>query len=223
MRLLCIVIVYFSFCQFTQAYTFDRKMPSEVKQEILKDLSFMSSIEGRSPSALHQEIFGLMNGDNYNQFFKDRVKKFGLSTCGSKNSVACVIPWVTNTVYLTENYTKFKHPQIARLLVLYHEARHTEGHNRNWPHAKCPQPFNDENGQARTSIWTGASLAGAPGCDSSYKGAYGSTVVLMKNIALNCENCSEKVLMDAEIYADDQLIRVTDPKAKEDILNDLYR
>jgi hypothetical protein len=143
--------------------------------------------------------------------------------CGSANAVACVIPWFPNKIFFTQNYVKFQHPQISRLMVVYHEARHTERENNNWGHARCPVPFLDENGEPMRSIWTGAELAGEPACDVTPFGSYGSSMIMLKNISKYCTTCNEKVKMDAGIYADDQFGRVIDSGARKAIIEDLYQ
>ena len=125
-------------------------------------------------------------------------------------------------MWLTNNYIKFSHPQIARLMIVFHESRHTESQNENWQHARCPQPFLDASGQDMKSIWTGASLAGEPACDTTPYGSYGSSLIMLKNVSKYCVNCSEKVKMDAGIYADNQFTRITDSEARSKIQQDLF-
>jgi hypothetical protein len=183
----------------------------------------MASIEGSETSRLHQEIFGEVGGANYKKFFESRVTDIGLHGCGSANAVACVIPFLGHTrIWLTENYTKFSHPQIAKMMIVFHEARHTEKQNGYWSHADCPTPFVDKNGQEIKSIWTGATLAGEPACDETPFGSYGSSMILLKNVSKFCSNCTEKVRSDAGLYADDQYKRITDEDARNEIWTDLY-
>jgi hypothetical protein len=203
------------------AYEFDPSLPKAVANQMSQDLAFMNSIEGGHVTPLHQGIFGKMDGAGYKQFFESRVRRIGYNACGGGNAVACVIPSLSSSsIWITNNYIKFSHPQISRLMVVYHETRHTEVKNGNWMHADCPIPFLDENGNEMKSIWTGARLAGEAACDSTPLGSYGSSTILLKNISLHCDNCNEKVKMDAGIYADDQLGRVTDPTAKADMKRD---
>jgi hypothetical protein len=70
------------------------------------------------------------------------------------------------------------------------------------------------------SIWTGAKLEGQPACDSTQYGSYGSSTILLKNVALFCSNCNSKVKMDADLYATDQLGRIDDPGIKAAMVND---
>ena len=117
------------------------------------------------------------------KFFKDRVTSVGLNDCGNGGAVACVIPMVDSSkIWLTQNYIKFSHPQIARLMVVFHESRHTEDANGNWPHATCPTPFLDKSGQDMKSIWTELPLAGEPACDITPFGSYGSSMIMLKNV-----------------------------------------
>lgn len=205
------------------AFDFEDDVPADIQKQIKDDLKFMGSMEGGTASLLHQKIFGMVDGPTYHKFFDTRVEHVGMNSCGSGNAVACVIPMFgSSTIWLTQNYVKFSHPQVAKMMVVYHEARHTEDDNGNWSHAICPKPFLDDKGQPMKSIWTGAFLAGEAACDSTPFGSYGSSMIMLKNIQKFCTNCSEKVKMDAGIYADNQLLRVTNVAAKNAILKDLY-
>lgn len=206
-----------------QAYTFDPSLPKNVAEQIKQDLDFMATIRSDQVSALHNQIFGKMDGA-YKTWFENRVTSIGLNSCGGGSAVACVIPFMgSSRMWVTQNYIKFSHPQISRLMVVFHEARHTEVRNGNWGHATCPEPFKDENGNDKKSIWTGAPLAGEPACDETPFGSYGSSMILLKNVSKFCANCSEKVKMDAGLYADDQLGRVIDEDAIRSIRKDLYQ
>jgi hypothetical protein len=192
---------------------FDTNVPATLKAQILEDLKFMGSIRSTNATPLHQKIFGTVSGEAYTRFFNTRVQSVGVSDCGSANAVACVMPMYGAKIWMTNNYVKFSHPQIARLSVVYHEARHTERENGNWGHATCPTPFRNSQGQDIKSIWTGALLQGEPACDVTPFGSYGSQTILLRNIAMNCSNCTEKVRADANLYALDQLQRVVDKNA----------
>jgi hypothetical protein len=205
------------------AYTFDADVPADIQAQMTSDLGFVSTIQGNGASSLHQQIFGQVDGPTYQKFFESRVQAVGLNDCGNGAAVACVIPMIDSSkIWLTQNYIKFSHPQIARLMVVFHESRHTEDQNGNWGHATCPTPFLDKNGQDMKSIWTGASLAGQPACDVTPFGSYGSSMIMLKNVSKFCTNCGDKVKMDAGIYADDQFGRVIDPGAIQQINKDLY-
>jgi hypothetical protein len=208
---------------FAYDFTFDSDVPADIQSQTMNDLNFIASIQSTTQSDLHKQIFGAVDGGEYARFFDTRIREIGMDDCGSGNAVACVITFYANKMWLTQNYIKFSHPQIARLMVLFHEARHTERQNRNWPHANCPRPFVDEQGNPMKSIWTGAPLAGQAACDSTPMGSYGSSMILLKNVSKFCTNCTDKVKMDAGIYADDQFGRVTNASAREQIKNDLYR
>jgi len=208
---------------FASAYTFEDKVPADIKAQMVNDLGFMDTIQGEKTSALHQQIFGQVQGPNYTKFFESRVTHIGMDSCGGGKAVACVIPFYgSSKMWLTENFIKFSHPQISRMMVVFHEARHTEVKNNNFPHATCPVPFKDADGTDMKSIWTGATLAGEPACDRTPFGSYGSSMIMLKNIQKFCTNCTDKVKMDAGIYADDQFKRVIDQNAIQAIRKDLY-
>jgi hypothetical protein len=194
---------------------FDSNVEAPLKKQMLEDLAFIGSVQGAKASPLHQKVFGQVNGSMYSDWFGNRIFSIGKNGCGSGNAVACVIPYMdSNKMWVTKNYTQFDHPQIARVSVIYHEARHSETQNGNWSHATCPTPFKDANGNDIKSIWTGAMLAGQPACDVTPFGSYGSQTILLKNISMNCDNCNSKVKADAEMFGNDQLGRVIDARAK---------
>ena len=228
MKLISQLMVVLAFAapaaSFANTPTFDSDVPADVKAGMIQDLAFVAQLQGKGVSALHKQIFGNVDGPTYKNFFETRVKGVGLNDCGNAKAVACVIPFEDSTkIWLTPNYTKFDHPQITKMMIVYHEARHTEDAHGNWPHATCPTPFLDKNGKDMKSIWTGASLAGEPACDITPFGSYGSSMIMLKNISKFCTNCTDKVKMDAGLYADDQFGRVTDATAITQIKNDLYK
>lgn len=207
-----------------RAATFDKNVPEDIKQQMIADMNFVGTIQGSSVSDLHKQIFGNVSGQDYVKFFDSRVTAIGLSTCGSSLAVACVQPMLgASKMWITNNYIKFSHPQIARSMVVFHESRHTETQNGFWSHANCPKPFIDPaTNKPITSIWTGSQLAGEPACDVTPFGSYGSSMIMLKNISKFCANCTDKVKMDAGIYADDQFKRIIDAKAVAAIKKDLY-
>ena len=205
-------------------FTFDRSVTQIIQTQMTQDLEFIETIQSQTQSDLHKQIFGPSDGKAYSQFFNSRITSIGMNNCGNANAVACVIPFRDSSkMWLTANYVKFSHPQIARLMVVFHESRHTEDNHGNWPHANCPKPFEDPQNQPMKSIWTGSELAGEPACDETPFGSYGSSLIMLKNISKYCTNCTEKVKMDAGIYADDQVKRIIDPTAIQQIYDDLYR
>jgi hypothetical protein len=200
---------------------FDSNVPKDIQAQMLNDLTFMAELQGSNQTAFHKQIFGDFSGNSYKNFFETRVRKIGMNACGGGNAVACVIPFLaSNKMFLTNNFVKFSHPQIARMMVVYHEARHTESQQGNWAHDTCPTPFLDEQGHDKKSIWTGAILAGEAACDSTAFGSYGSSTILLKNVTKFCANCSDKVKMDADIYAIDQLGRINRDDVKKSMIAD---
>lgn len=208
----------------TQAHAalkYDNNVPADIQAQMNADLDFMAQISGSGQTPFHSQIFGNVDGASYRTFFDTRITSVGMSSCGGGNAVACVQPFFNpNKMWLTNNFIKFSHPQIARLMIVYHEARHSETRNGNWRHSNCPRPFLDENGKDMVSIWTGAPLAGEPACDSTHQGSYGSSTILLKNVSKFCANCADKVKMDADIYATDQLGRIDRADVKRAMLAD---
>jgi hypothetical protein len=200
---------------------FDSNVTPELKAQVMNDIQFMTSVQGSGATAMHRFVFGAVSGSTYAQWLGTRIFSLGLNNCGMGNAVACVYPTIANKMFITPNYIKFDHPQIARLSVIYHEARHTENAHNNWPHATCPTPFKNAQGGDMRSIWTNAMLQGEPACDITPYGSYGSQTILLQNIALNCSNCSSKVKSDANLFAADQLGRIIDPRSHAAMKQDL--
>lgn len=204
-------------------FSFDAGVPLRIQAQFKNDIEFMSHIEGANASPLHKEIFGELSGKVYKTWWESRIKSVGVASNLNPKMVAAVNTAVDSTkMLLTPNYINLDAPQIGRLQTIIHEARHTESENFFWMHALCPTPFLDKDGQDMRSILTGATLAGEPACDTTSKGAYGSSVIILKNISLYCSNCSAKVKMDAALYADEQLKRITDKVALQEIQTDCY-
>lgn len=217
-------IILSLFLSSAQALVFDSSVPKDVANQMNEDLSFIAQVQGKNQTPLHQQIYTKVDGKVYREFFDSRIKSVAMSKCGGGNAVACVMPvFAPSTMWLTNNYIQFSHPQIARLMVVFHEARHTERKNGNWGHATCPTPFLDDQGKNKVSIWTGAPLAGEPACDVTPLGSYGSSTIMLKNISMNCTSCSEKVKMDADLYATDQLERISDKNSKLKMIDDFKK
>ena len=218
MRILLVLLMTVS-CQAFAALSFDAGVPQNIQTQFSKDIDYSSSLTLSAPTPLHKQVFGTEQTP-YGKFFQDRISKVGYEET-EDIAVAFVSPWIDNKMFLTQNFLKFSHPQIARLMIFFHEARHTEKSQGHWSHAYCPDPFLDKNGKEVTSIWTGSPLAGEAGCDTKALGAYGISVIMLKNIAKSCTNCNEKVKMDADLYSTDQLNRLINPAAVKQILSDL--
>ena len=148
------VVVFALFTSFAHAaLKFDANVPADLKAQMLQDISFIQSIHNASAaSPMHQKVFGDVDGSNYFNWLNKRVFAVGLDGCGSPNAVACVKIFFANKMWMTQNYIKFSHPQISRMMVVYHEARHTESDQGNWSHATCPTPFKDAKGKDMRKI-----------------------------------------------------------------------
>ncbi|MFI5361060.1 MAG: hypothetical protein ACHQ49_03735 [Elusimicrobiota bacterium] len=203
---------------------FDADVPEDIQKQMRADMAFIGGIKGGAGTPLHQKIFGAVDGATYVNFFETRVTGIGMNDCGSGKAVACVIPFQDpSKMWLTQNFVKFDHPAIARMMIVFHESRHTESQNGNWMHATCPDPWNDAEGKPVVSVWTGATLAGEAACDSTPLGSYGSSTIMLKNISKSCTNCTDKVRMDAGFYSDNQLGRITDEGAHQEMVEDFKK
>lgn len=203
------------------AVSFDTDVPQNIQAQMNDDLAFINQVQGSGRTPLHKQIYGDVAGSAYKGFFETHITSVGMDSCGGGAAVACVQPFFDpNKMWLTKNFVQFSHPQVARLMVVYHEARHAETNHGSWGHDTCPRPFRDQNGKDMVSIWTGAKLEGQPACDSTALGSYGSSTIMLKNISKFCANCTDKVKMDADIFAMDQLGRIDRPDVKKAMLAD---
>jgi hypothetical protein len=186
------------------AIQFDLNVPDSLKSQVEGDLECIHSMRMVRVSGVHHKVFGAAMEGEYRRWFDSRVGFFGYGDCGgSRTAVACVQGRYDRKIWVTRNYVEIQHPQVARIMTLYHEARHTEGDRRNWPHSRCSIFFKQK------SIWTGSSLNWHFACDRTEYGSYGIASVLLNNISRFCTNCSEKVRLDAAIYSNDQAKRIT--------------
>lgn len=203
---------------------FAPSVPFKIRAQMSGDMEFVSAIRAEEASGLHRNIFGSVDGRDYLRFFSDRIECIDMGSCGdSIAAVACVYGWNSSKMFLAKGYSLLNIPQIARIGIVFHEARHAEADHDGWPHALCPEPFKDESGNDVRGIFSGDLLAGQYGCDTTPFGAYGTGLVMLKNISKHCANCTDKVRMDAGLYADDLLRRIIDPAAVKAIQDDLYR
>ncbi|HEX7674956.1 MAG TPA: hypothetical protein VF412_12330 [Bdellovibrio sp.] len=204
---------------------FDRSISAATKAQILQDLDFVKSMQGSGGSAFYKTIFEkpVLNGTDLLAFFNQRITTFNTNSCGGGNAVAaCVIPWMdSNTMWITPNYVKNSLPQIYRISIIFHESRHTEDEHNNWGHVNCPVPYLDDNGKDIVGIISGTKMEGLPACDSTNIGAYGLQAVLLKNVEKNCSNCNQKTQMDAQLFGDDTINRISNLTARKQLQNDL--
>lgn len=202
---------------FSQAHAFDsgiiydQNVSASLKKQVESDLEAFSKMSGAQQSPLHEKIFEHLDGAGYIRWFKDRVKNFGVDRCGGASAVACYKSSSPKKIWVAANYIQGNYPQMGRLMTLVHEARHTE---EQWPHYNCPKNF------PYRSIWTGKKLAGKAACDITAFGSYGVASILMNNVSRFCENCNEKIKLDAKIYSDDQVKRITNKSAAQQMLED---
>ena len=192
------------------------------------DLAFLGSIASdprlrRNPATpLHQKIFGTVAGPAYLNFFNSRVLRADSDACGGVTGViACTTPLMPTWMYFTSAYLTFSMPQIMRVSILLHEARHEEIPNRNWPHATCPTPFRDERGNDIVGFYSKDPLQGTQSCDSTPIGSYGTQLIFLANIAKSCTNCTDKVRADARFLLQDQLGRILGTANKNALRQDL--
>jgi hypothetical protein len=204
--------------------TFGREVPDEVKTKVVNDLAFVGTIQGSQQSPMNKEIYGKVEGQTYLDWFAHRISTFGYDSRDTSGGIAYndSIMGHQNNMMVTNYYVKGDLPQVARIMVVFHEARHSERAARYWMHVRCPSPFKDDSGKDVTSIYSGLPLAGQPACDRTSEGAYGASTVMIENIARFCANCTDKIKMDAELYGDDQAHRITAQAEFQKLITDSH-
>lgn len=198
--------------------SFDPNVPANISAQIGSDLAFVWTIQGTGATKLHEKVFTRVDGLTYIDWFGSRVNTIGFDPDDRD------IAYVTEgpKLWLGTRYVTWHRPLIARVVVLFHEAWHTESANEGWPHVDCPNPYNDKNGNSVSGISV-KKLAGFKGaCDDKALGAYGVAAIMLKNIQRFCANCTGKVRMDAGLYGDDNVKRVIGSQAVREIRADLY-
>lgn len=200
---------------------FSDNVGSELREQINSDLKFLSEIRGSDATPLHTHVFGTVEGKEYARFLNQRISSFDLSDDGPDNAAAYVDLKFPKVMKFKSLYLTSGMPQILRVSVILHEARHTEIENHGWPHEVCPLRFMDRSGQEITAL-SGEKYALHLACDSDEMGAYGIQIIMLKNVARFCTSCTEKVKMDAEFAANQLMMRMISDPAQENLIRDLY-
>jgi hypothetical protein len=157
--------------------------PDSFKSAIKKDLKALASLKGGAGSPLHQEIFrGPVEGETYVSWFTDRIKRIVYSPCMNSERIIAAAS-SRGDMFVAGRYFDARSvndaqgvsdPQLYRLSVLLHEARHVEG----FDHVACTlkkkvsgDPFALPNSYDTDN------------CDNTEVGAYGTQVIFMYNVA----------------------------------------
>jgi len=200
---------------------FDKNVPADVQERVYEDLNFLNNIELTQETPLHLKIFrSFSKGTSYKSFFEERIHTVGYDDNPNNNAMAYVQPFYLNKMFFARNFIKFSVPQVSRVSVMYHEARHTEVSKGMWMHATCPTPFIGDDGKEVVGEVSGMKLAGEDACDTTELGAYALGGILLNNISRFCENCNEKVKMDATFFAEGAAKRIIDRDAKKKLKKD---
>lgn len=192
-----------------KAVDFERGVPADVMAQVKADLGMVETITAKQKSPLHASEFGSVDGKGYMAWFNERVENFGYDADDHSGAIAYNDSmWNPNHMMVTDYFVKGNLPQAARVMVLFHEARHSEGSKGYWMHSTCPSPYIGDDGKEVKSIFSGLPVSGKAACDRGVAGAYGVSTTMLSNIGRFCENCSEKLKMDADLYAKDQVSRL---------------
>ena len=198
-------------------------MESKVQAQVKEDLAFLGSIKSNHSSPFHVQFLGQVNGEDYLRWVNQRIYNYQYHAAkgGDQTTFAYYKPGGAYMLYVTENYFKYSLPQIFRLSLIIHEARHAENIDGAWPHATCPIPFVDSNKNDVIGYFTHAKMEGTSACDDQIGGSYSLAAIFLLNIAQNANNVTEKVKLDAKIFGEDTLKRVIPVQSQIKIKKDL--
>lgn len=203
----------------SDTFSFDDSIDFFTRRQIENDLVELSKLKGRETSNLYAYVFKAekLNGLDLFNFFKARIKNFNTNDCGGGISLtACVRPDIDNeTMWITQNFIKYDMPQIFRMSIFIHEARHTEKDSNYWFHEACPIPYLDANKKDIVGIMSGAKMEGQLSCDSTAVGAYGIQALFLKAVEKSCSNCNDKTKMDAALFGNDTINRISNLPNRE--------
>lgn len=191
-----------------------------LRRQADSDLEWGRSLRGAEASPLHRKLFGdsPLDGRLYEAFFKQRVTrlaKAGTFT-GCAGAIACHGAW--KTVRLTEKYADPRLPQVVRLSLLLHEARHSDDGSHD--HFVCPGSIRGPDGGPLRSPYLDVEVGGLRACDEEPLGAYGLQIVMLRNIQRYCGNCEPAVKTEAGRYADFLMNLIRSEEARRELLAD---
>jgi hypothetical protein len=224
--ILWLLVILAGVTSFEPAFGFGRNKPGpeldpslsyNTQLLLLNDLDVIYKIpEQPGAGPLHEDIFGSINGQNYEEFFNSHVNAIAKATCNDNpRAIACAYGFAGffKMMWLTSRYSAGLFPQAERISMLFHEARHTEFFSGNWRHVACPATRWDAKGR----MYGSTQLENRRGCDDTAQGSYGLQVILMANLAARCNTCSAKFKLDAQMAAQEYRQRIIDLEAREEL------
>jgi len=195
-------------------------LPGPLRRQADSDLAFARTLRGPDASPLHRKLFGdsPLDGGLYEAFFKARVTHLrgaGVLT-GCADAIAC--HGAMKTVRLTERYADPRLPQIVRLSLLLHEARHSD--DGSYDHFTCSSKLQGPDGRPLRSPYLDVEVGGLRACDEDPLGAYGVQIVMLRNVQRFCETCEPEVKAEARRYADFLMNLVVSEEARRELASD---
>ena len=114
-------------------------------------------------------------------------------------------------------FDESRFPQIARVSIFLHEARHSDGfddmatENDSMPHERCPADFEAER------------MRGQYACDKNLDGSYAYQALFLREVMMHCSNCSRTVKRVAGEMFVDSLLRHYRAEDRMALMADLPR
>lgn len=207
LRIIPIVLVTLAWCtgfqQGSMPPLFDKTLDL-----FQKDLDLISYLKFTATAPLFQRFFQPSNAIGLQNFIEKRVHKISWEPNAPEGVTAAANG--NGILFLTREYAD-NYPQIARISVIIHEAKHLEP--ETWDHQWCRQPYLFQLDQLLYRI-PELNQVSVKACDRTELGAYGIQYTFLRAIAESCSNCTDKIKMDARLYSvPDGLIRIDDARA----------
>jgi len=169
--------------------------PQNVQELFNLDHHFLTSLQGSQGSDLHQLLFhGPVNGVVYTKYLDQRITQAQIGDCNSAQAFACWRSDSPHTMIYPQASLASNPPQMMRIMVLAHEAKHAEPDQDHFAHVNC-------SAAVLYNLGVLVPIVGTHNCDNDLKGAYGTSLVLLKNIENFCANCTDKIKQDADLYS----------------------
>lgn len=230
--LLILILVLFLPARSAQSTEFQADVPLELREQVVLDLKRLDSLEysrvtpfferlffwnQSNASRSHNEATSLLN------WFEERIRTIGMvhDRHVSETVTHLVDIREPSVMRIAPLYFADERPQIVRIGLLLHEARHSEAEGSHYPHASCPSPFVDSEGKDVRGLWSGLKMERRGACDSRWDGSYGLTAIFLANVSLYCANCSDEDRSQAKIYAEHFAQRVVGFAPRTALWNDL--
>lgn len=213
--LIAMIGVWIGVAQWSPVFAGDQSTLQFIRAvELFKvDIDNVSLLQFRARTPLFERFFGTSGSLGIENYITGLVKNISWLDNPPEGVMAAASDGV---MFLSKGYISSSIPQVGRLGIVIHEARHLA--RGGWPHTWCPSPYHFVIGMSAYRIPELDHLEVAA-CDDTELGAYGVQYAFLRAVAESCSNCTDKVIMDAKFFSDvDGIVRISNAKAAARLL-----